>query len=92
MRKNNKRSCIILQNIISVFPFLFIYAVLILYVALPDKTFSKEEQRYLAQWPDFYVENVLNGSYENKVESYFSDQFPFRNFWIHIYEVSNQTS
>ncbi|MDO7785870.1 DHHW family protein [Desulforamulus aquiferis] len=62
----------------------------ILHLALPDKTFSKEERRYLAQWPDFSTEKVLNGSYGAKVESYFSDQFPFRNFWIHIQEGSNQ--
>ncbi|WP_223376884.1 DHHW family protein [Schnuerera sp. xch1] len=60
---------------------------LILHFTIPDKTFSKEEQRYLAQWPDFHIEDVLSGSYETKIESYFSDQFPFRNFWVNIYEV-----
>ncbi len=90
MGKDNKRTCAAIQNIARVFPLLFILAMFILHLALPDKTFSKEERRYLAQWPVSHIEKVLNGSYEAKVESYFSDQFPFRNFWVHIQEESNQ--
>lgn len=90
MRINNKKNSAIIQNILGTFPLLFIFAMLILHLALPDKTFSKEERRYLAQWPVFHIEKVLNGSYETKVESYFSDQFPFRNFWVYIQEGSNQ--
>ncbi|MEG6521272.1 DHHW family protein [Desulfotomaculum sp. 1211_IL3151] len=71
-------------------PFLFILAMFIFHLILPDKTFSKEERRYLAQGPVFETEKVLNGSYGTKVETYFSDQFPFRNFWVHIQEGSNQ--
>nr|WP_267459256.1 DHHW family protein [Caproicibacter fermentans] len=40
--------------------------------------------RYLTQWPAFRVERILDGNYKTKVETYFSDQFPFRNFWVHI--------
>ena len=88
MRINNNFA--IIQNIVYMFPLLFILAMFILHLILPDKTFSKEERRYLAQWPVFHTEKILNGSYEAKVESYFSDQFPFRNFWVHIQEGSNQ--
>lgn len=90
MRINNKKNCAIIQNIVRMFPLLFILVMFILHLALPDKTFSKEERRYLAQWPVFSTEKVLNDSYGTKVESYFSDQFPFRNFWVHIQEGSNQ--
>ncbi|AOT71881.1 DHHW family protein [Geosporobacter ferrireducens] len=86
----DKKNYAIIKNVLGMLPFIFILAMLILHLALPDKTFSKEERRYLAQWPDFYIEKVINGSYETKVESYFSDQFPFRNFWVHIQEVSDQ--
>jgi len=72
------------------FPILFMLAMFILHLALPDRTFSKEERRYLVQRPVFHIESVLNGSYETKVESYFSDQFPFRNFWIHIQKGSDR--
>ena len=88
MRTNNKGNFTIIQNIVGMFPLLFILAMFILHLALPDKTFSKEERRYLAQWPVFHIEKILDGSYGAKVEAYFSDQFPFRNFWVHIQEES----
>lgn len=81
---NTKNIFAILQNILGMFPLLFMLALFVLHLALPDKTFSKEERRYLAQRPAFHVEKVLNGSYEAQVEAYFSDQFPFRNFWVHM--------
>ncbi|WML33504.1 hypothetical protein [Clostridium sp. OS1-26] len=87
---NKKKRFVVTRNIVCVFPLLFIFAMFILHLALPDKTFSKEEMRYLAPWPVFHVERVLDRSYETKVESYFSDQFPFRNFWVHIQESSNK--
>ncbi|ABR48144.1 conserved hypothetical protein [Alkaliphilus metalliredigens QYMF] len=90
MRINNKKNCIFIQNMVCMLPFLFILAMFILHLVLPDKTFSIEEGRYLAQWPDFNIENVLNGSYVTRVESYFLDQFPFRNFWVEIYEGFNK--
>jgi hypothetical protein len=86
----NKKNCAIIDNIVGMFPLLFVLSMFILHLALPDKTFSKEERRYLVQWPVFSTEKVLNGSYETKVESYFSDQFPLRDFWVHIQEGSNQ--
>nr|WP_312579236.1 DHHW family protein [Sedimentibacter sp.] len=89
MKINNKKIFAVIQNIVCIFPILFILSIFILHTALPDKTFSKEERRYLAQWPVLYIERVLNGSYGNKVELYFSDQFPFRNFWIHIQKDIN---
>jgi hypothetical protein len=70
--------------------FILILIMLILHLVLPDKTFSKDEMRYLAQWPDFSVERILDGSYTTKVETYFSDQFPFRNFWVHIQNGSSR--
>lgn len=90
MRINNKKNCAMIQNIVCVLPLLFILAMFILHLVIPDKTFSKEERRYLAQWPVFHIEKVLNGSYETKAELYFSDQFPLRNFWVRIEEGTNQ--
>ena len=70
-------------------PFLFILSIFSLYLILPDKTFSIEERRYLAQWPDFQIQDMLNGSYGTKIESYFSDQVPFRDVWMYIQERSH---
>ncbi len=90
MRMDNKKDWTIIKNIVCMLPLLFILTLFILHLALPDKTFSREERRYLAQWPVFQIERVVDGSYETKVESYFSDQFPFRNFWVHIREGVDQ--
>lgn len=84
MQINRKKTSAALQSIVRVIPFLFILVMLMLHLALPDETFSRAEMRYLAQWPTFHVERVMDGSYKTKVEAYFSDQFPFRNFWVHI--------
>ncbi|HHX61459.1 MAG TPA: hypothetical protein GX707_12230 [Epulopiscium sp.] len=86
---NNKKEFVIIQNILDMVPLLFILSVLILHLALPNKTFSKEERRYLTQWPALHIEKILNGSYGATVESYFLDQFPFRNFWVHIQESAS---
>ncbi|WP_050809856.1 DHHW family protein [Desulfosporosinus sp. OT] len=91
MGTKTKRNLSIILNILSVFPLLFILAMFILHLALPDITFSKEERRYLAQWPPvFHIEGIIDGSYMTKVETYFSDQFPFRIFWVHIQKDSDQ--
>lgn len=90
MRINKLRNFAVIQNILSLFPLLLILGMFILHLALPDKTYSQEERRYLAQWPVFNIETVLNGSYETKIESYFSDQFPFRNVWVYIQQGFNQ--
>ncbi len=87
---NNKKSFTVIRKIVCMIPPLFVLAMLILHPALPDKTFSTEERRYLTQWPVFQLEKVVNGSYQTQVEAYFSDQFPFRNFWIDIRDGSNQ--
>jgi len=90
MHIKNKKCLVVISNIVCVIPLLFIFAMLILHLTLPEKTFSKEERRYLAQCPTFHFERILDGSYTTKVETYFSDQFPFRNFWVHIQKESNQ--
>lgn len=84
MQKNNDKKIAFVQKTARIFPLLFILSMFILHLILPVKTFSKEERRYLAQWPVFHIERLFDGSYETKIESYFSDQFPFRNFWVYI--------
>lgn len=90
MRITNKKTYTTIQNIKYILPLLFIVVIFLLHITLQDKTFSKEEKRYLTQWPIFNIERVIDVSFETKVESYFSDQFPFRNFWISIHESTNR--
>ncbi|MDQ7095747.1 hypothetical protein REC12_19330 [Desulfosporosinus sp. PR] len=90
MKIKAPKGCAVVRNILGLFPFLLILAMFLWHLALPDKTFSPKERRYLAQWPVFRLENVLNGTYETKAEAYFADQFPWRDLWVQIQEVSEQ--
>lgn len=72
------------QYITILFPVLLILSMCAIAVVSPNKTFSKTEMRYMAQPPRLSVDNVMTGTYRDKFEAYYSDQFPLRNFWIGI--------
>lgn len=48
---------------------------------LPDVFISKTERRSLVQKPTLSIENVLNGTYMSKLETYFLEQFAGRDFF-----------
>ncbi len=69
--------------------FFYIFASLwavftILNMFMPKKTFSETENRYLATFPKFTLETLINGQYMPKVEEYLNDHFIFRDEWISI--------
>lgn len=47
-------------------------------ILLPSRSFSPEENRYLAEKPKFQLKTLLDGSYGKAYETYLSDQFPLR--------------
>lgn len=55
---------------------------LLLFVLLPDNTFSETEKRVLSDFPKLSLSSVADGSYEKSLETYVQDQMPFRNFWV----------
>ena len=60
---------------------LFLGGLLVIHVVLPDRDRSEGENRTLAQWPEFSWEALKDGTFTEGVESYFADQFPFRDQW-----------
>lgn len=60
----------------------FICAGLLLFLGLPKAEQSVEEKRVLAKAPDFTIQRLLNGSFGQDVDTYLSDHFPFRKFWV----------
>lgn len=62
----------------------FLGAFFLLNLALPDKEFSPQENRYLQTLPDFTFSALFRGEYTRDFESWCSDQFAGRDFWISL--------
>lgn len=56
----------------------------VLTVALPQNTFSENENRYLQTTPEVSGEAILDGSFQSELDAYMNDQFPFRDMWTAI--------
>ena len=54
------------------------------FVLLPDTPFSEQENRTLAQFPEFTWERLADGSFSAGINEYFADQFPARDFLVGI--------
>jgi hypothetical protein len=54
----------------------------ILFAVLPDREFSGLENRYLASPPKLTLSSLADGKFTSSFETYVSDQFPFREFWV----------
>ena len=59
----------------------FIAAFFLLFVLMPDKTFSEQENRELTQLPKLSLQSLIEKKFTTKFESYTTDQFPFRDTW-----------
>ena len=70
---------IIILGIISLF--------LISFIFLPKESFSEIENRNLANFPKLSLENLLDGSYMEDIESYLNDNFPLRTIFMNIRTV-----
>ncbi len=73
------------RGLYRIMAFGFIGGVAILAIASilkPDTHFSEEENRILTEFPEFRKEKLVDKEYMDKLESYTSDQFILRDFWI----------
>lgn len=76
---------------------LFTFALCILFFALPKKDFSETEKRYLADAPEFSVENLVSGGLAKEIDGdssqgtvgYVADHFPFRSFFVGVNSYFN---
>lgn len=69
--------------------FFYIFALLwsgliICNLAKPEKRFSENENRFLAEFPKYTNEKLLNGEFMNGLDEYINDQFVFRDHWISL--------
>ena len=49
-----------------------------------DKEFSENENRMLQTAPVLSLDNILSGSFQEKITDYISDQFPARDTWTRL--------
>ncbi|HHW24415.1 MAG TPA: hypothetical protein GXX22_03040 [Clostridiales bacterium] len=79
-----------LVDLLTIFTFVFaLFATAILFIVLPDKTFSEQENRALQQFPkvsyyDKPLGRLLDGSFTLEFAKYYADQFPARDFFVGI--------
>ena len=78
-----------IANILTVLLFVIPLALgLILFVALPDKDFSEEENRSLQTLPKLTWKSLSEGKYGQQMNSYFADQFPARDALVGLKGVA----
>lgn len=63
---------------------LFLAAGFILHIAIPDKSFSQQENRMLQTLPEFSFKDLFSGEFMTDFEDYVTDQFPLRDKWISL--------
>lgn len=56
----------------------------VLFFVLPDRDFSPEENRSLAQRPTLTPDSLFSGTFASDMNRYYADQFPFRNELIRL--------
>lgn len=61
-----------------------LYLLTVLNLFWPNQQVSAQENRSLRQLPAFTWASLASGEYTQEFENYFSDQFPFRNFFVDV--------
>lgn len=74
-----KTGYILVALLLAVTMFFFVFS-----IAEPDKTVSEQENRKLASRPSFSVSSLFSGDYTSDAETYWSDTFPLRNFFLDV--------
>ena len=68
-----------------------IFTLLIIHIVTPDSDQSVLENRKLAKRPDFTFERYISGEYSQRFDTYYSDQFPMRDFFVENNAKINHT-
>lgn len=63
----------------------------IAFAIMPDKEFSQQENRALQQTPKLDSDSFFSGEFGEKVNVYFADQFPLRDWFVTLKSASELT-
>lgn len=72
-----------MRNTVITF-FILIPLMSVCLLILPKKDFSENENRYLAKFPEFSVESMLQGNFTDGINTWLTDHFPARDFFVGI--------
>lgn len=61
---------------------IFIFTFFIAHIAIPDKTFSDDENRLLKTFPEITLKDILSGNASGDIQVYIQDQFPLRSEFV----------
>ena len=67
----------------NIFMLIWIFLIILNFI-VPKQDFSEQENRYLARIPKFNFEDLIDGSYVEKLDNYINDHFIFRKFWLKL--------
>lgn len=80
--RKNEKTLRLTSQIISLFFAVLLFLVAVVNLAVPDKEFSENENRRLAQMPSLSVSTIANGSFMADFETSMTDQFVMRDFFV----------
>ncbi len=72
------------KHIITVVFVAFIAVLSLLLAVLPKSDYSQNEKRVLQGFPEVTFESVAEGEFSKDIETFTSDQFPFRDLFVGI--------
>ncbi len=85
MKDSKEKSLpVIINKILIGSMVIFFYAICIINSMSEDRIFSENENRPLEVMPEFSVEALLSGEYMKSFDSYASDQFMSRDFFVSL--------
>ena len=79
MKKDRQRK--VQEKLVGIIFILTLFQFLIIYVIVPDREKSVQENRMLATKPKFRLSSLISGDYDEKFEAYMDDQFVGRDMW-----------
>lgn len=88
MEQQNKR---IFKCVLLIFAFVIVIADICL-IMMHDKKFSANENRTLAQFPEFSISTLTSGKFMSDSESFVADQFFLRDDWITLKFLTDKTA
>ena len=67
---------------------LLVFSFTIMSFLSPERSFSENENRVLAKFPQFSMKSLFEGKFTADYETYFTDQFFLRYRWIQLKTIS----